>query len=141
MFLKYTPDGGDEQKWTFKLGKLRSMETEAIEKLTGLDYGVPFKQALMQGNTRARRALLYTFLRRQHPTIRFADVDFADDELVLDMDVEEWQEMRAEVERSTTVDESTKAEVLAAIDASIAEADPAPGKALEKTDESATASP
>lgn len=128
MYLIYTPDGGAEQRWTFKLGKLRTMEIEAIERLTDLDYGSQFKQKLLQGNAKARRALLFTFLRREHPHIKFTDVDFADDELRLDMDREEWQETRAEVEKAA-MSEEMRAQVLEAIDASIESADDAPPKA------------
>lgn len=143
MYLIYTPDGdkAQEQRWTFALGKLRSKEIEQIEKLTGLQYGVPYKQALLQGGALARRALLWTFLRRQHPTTRFNDVDFADDELELDMDRAEWIELRDEVESSTHMDQATKEQALAQIDKSIAEADEEPGKAPSSSSESGTPSP
>jgi hypothetical protein len=140
MFLKYTPDDADPQTFEFYLGKLRTMEAEAIEKHTGLNYGSDYKQALLMGNVRARRALLWTLLRRQHPTLKYADVDFADDELVIEYDTDEWADIRAAVEKATHLDEEARAVQLAAIDAAIAEAPPA-GKARSKPDESGTGSP
>ncbi|GIJ51326.1 hypothetical protein Val02_82120 [Virgisporangium aliadipatigenens] len=123
MFLIYTPDGEETQKWEFKLGRLRSMEIEAIEKLTGLDYGSTFKQALLQGNARARRALLWTFLRRDHPRLKFSDVDFFDEEVEVTLDRAEWGELRTETEAAAGVDEDARAQALAAIDMAIAQLD------------------
>src|SRR5690349_14550535 len=98
MFLTYQPDGQTEpRRWTLNLGKLRSMEIEAIEKATGFNYGTDFKDKLLRGNGLARRALLWTLQRREHPTLKFADVDFADDELQLEMDVDELAESRAAI--------------------------------------------
>lgn len=84
MFLVHKPEGGEEQRWEYRPGRLRTMEMEAIEKHTGLAYSTDFKQQLLRGQTSARRALLWTFLRRAHPTIKYADVDFCDDELTLE---------------------------------------------------------
>jgi hypothetical protein len=113
MKLKYTPDGAEAQLWDVQLGKLRSHESEAIEKRTGLHYGGDFKEALLKGGMLARRALLFTMLRRTHHTIRFDDVDFADDELELQFDLDEWRRMYAEVEASADLDDEVKAEKLA----------------------------
>lgn len=141
MYLIYRPDGGEEQRWTFQLGKLRSMEIEAIEKVTGLKYGTEFKETLLKGGALARRALLWTFQRRTHPTLRFADVDFADDELALDMDRDEWAEIRAATEKAPGMDDETRQQLLAAIDQSIESADEAPGKASTSSSATSTASP
>lgn len=129
MILVYTPDGGEAQRWEFRLGKLRSMEIEAIEKHTGMAYGSEFREALLKGNGRARRALLWTFQRRAHPTIKFADVDFADDEVVLEQDRDEWAELRKATEDAQGIDEDTRTMALAAIDKEMAAAPEAPGKA------------
>lgn len=91
MFLTYTPEGQEAQRFHYEPGKLRVSEAEAIEDRCGMAYGGDFKIALLKGNMRARRALLWTFLRRQHPNYRYEDVDFADSEVTLELD-------RAEVE-------------------------------------------
>lgn len=141
MLLKYTPEGGEAQTWTVDLGKLRTMETEAIEKVTDLPYGSAFREQLFKGGTRARRALLWTMLRRAHPTLKFADVDFADDEVVVDFDREEWANIRAAVADAPGLDDDARAFQLGAIDAAMAEAPEAPGKAPASSSGSATGSP
>lgn len=141
MFLKYTPDGGPAQEWTFKLGKLRSREIEEIERLTGLPYGPVFKEAVLTGNARCRRALLFTFLRRDHGRLRFDDVDFADDELVLEMDREELTELRASIETADGLPEADRAIALGLCDRELARAAEAPGKAPSPSDATSTASP
>ena len=142
MRLVYQPEGSSEpQKWEISLGKFRSLEVEQIEKLTGMDYGNEFKARLMKGNALARRALLFVLLRRQHPTTKFMDVDFADDELQLEMDLEELRETRKVVEVSPVISEAERPLVLAALDEQIAEeAERAgvEGKALTPTGETAT---
>lgn len=140
MILTYEPDGEERQEWQVRLGKLRSMETEAIERVTGLDWGTEYKQRLLQGNMRARRALLWTLLRRQHPKLQFADVDFADDEVVLRMDTEELAEQRGVVEKLDLPD-LEKSAALALIDEQMITAPAPPGKAPASNGESGGGSP
>jgi hypothetical protein len=148
MFLTYRPDGQDEQRWEVKLGKFRSMEIEAIEKVTGLDYGTAFKDKLIKGNGLARRALLWTLQRREHPTIRFADIDFADDELQLELDRDELLQSREAIADADGIGPDEKAMALSLIDAQLADFDERreaagddPGKAPTPSDASSTGSP
>lgn len=134
MILIYKPDGQEQQQWLVQLGKLRVMETEAIEKRTGLAYGTEFKAELLKGATRARRALLWTYLRREHPALRFEDVDFCDDELELQMDRDELAESRARLLATDDMDADIKVLTLAEIDRQLAEAPEPPGKAPVKSD-------
>lgn len=144
MFLTYKPEDGDEQRWTIKLGKLRSLEIEQIEKLTAMDYGAEFRQRLLKGNGLARRALLFTLVRRDHPRTRFADVDFADDELILEMDLVELREVREAVVEAPTLSDDERTIALAQVDAQIAEIEAAgeqveaEGKAPTPANEGAT---
>ena len=97
MYLEYRPEGAEEPKrWKYDPKKLMSIEREDIERRTGKDYS-EFTTAVLRGNSLCRRALLYVFLRREHPKIRFEDVDFAWDELKLDYTRGEWREMRQKV--------------------------------------------
>jgi len=137
VYLRYTPEGSEPQEWPIDLGKLRTMEVEAIEKVTGLDYGVEYKQRLLKGNGRARRALLWTLLRRRHSTLRFEDVDFADAELELGMDKGELAEMRKTL-TEVPMDEGERAIALSLIDQQIETAPEAPGKALSPSGADAT---
>ncbi|MER7002204.1 hypothetical protein ABT297_04035 [Dactylosporangium sp. NPDC000555] len=122
MFLVYKPEDGDAQRWTVQLGKLRSGEIEQIEKLTGFDFGTDYKTRLMRGNALARRALLFTMLRRAHPRTRFADVDFADDELTLEMDVAELTELRTAIEEADALSDDERKLAISQIDRQLAEA-------------------
>lgn len=97
MYLEYKPEGQDEPKrWKYDPKKLMSIEREDIERRTGRNYS-QFTTDVLQGNSLCRRALLFTFLRREHRKIKFEDVDFAWDELKLDYTLGEWQEMRKKV--------------------------------------------
>lgn len=125
MRLVYAPDGQESQRWPVDLGKLRVAECEQIEKRTGLTYGAEFKEQLLKGGITARRALLFTLLRREHPRTRWEDVDFADDELRLEFDVDELREMRAATVDATGVSEEHRAQALAVLDAEIAAAEDA----------------
>ena len=132
MYLRYTPEGSDTQEWPISLGKFRTMEVEAIERMTGLDYGTEFKQKLMKGNGAARRALLWTVLRRAHPTLKYVDVDFADDEVVLQMDTDELTELRDAV-ATAPMSEDERTLALDAIARDIEAAPAPPGKALSQS--------
>lgn len=141
MRLVYSPEGQEEPtRWEFKLGKLRSLEVEKIEQLTGWNYGLEYKDKLLNGNSLARRALLFTLQRRSHPHLKFADVDFADDELLVEMSLDELRDARSNAETSPAIPEDRRALVLAALDQQIAEEETrgSEGKALTPTSEGAT---
>lgn len=120
MYLVYHPEGSDEPtRWRYDPRKLMSAEREKIESLTGKDFS-DFTKAVVNGNSRCRRALLFVFLKRDHPTTRFEDVDFAWDELKLEHSKQELQLIRAEVANNLSGDQLTAA--LEQLDAEIAEA-------------------
>jgi hypothetical protein len=97
MFLIYQPEGQDEPtRWRYNPKKLMSVEREDIERRTDKNFS-DFTTAVLQGNSLCRRALLFTFLRRDHPKTKFEDVDFAWDELTLEYSRQELQEMRKTV--------------------------------------------
>lgn len=129
MYLVYHPEGSDEPtRWKYNPNKLMSAEREAIERRTSMDY-LAFAQAVVSGNSLCRRALLFTFLKRENPKIRFEDVDFAWDELELQFSKQELTKMREAAADSMSGSELTAA--LDAIDAEIATApdEAEPGKA------------
>ncbi|MGW1762754.1 hypothetical protein ACWCQL_01455 [Streptomyces sp. NPDC002073] len=117
MFLIYQPEGQTEPtRWTYNPRKLMSIEREDIERRTGKNFS-EFTAAVLAGNSLCRRALLFTFLRRDHPKIRFEDVDFAWDELKLQYSRQEWEQMRAKVLETQHGDQLAAS--LAVIDAEI----------------------
>lgn len=90
MYLIYTPADGDAQRWRYQPRKLMTAERETLERVTDRHFA-QFTQDVLAGNALCRRALLWVFLKRQHPTLRFADVDFAWDELRLEFSRQEIQ--------------------------------------------------
>lgn len=125
MFLIYRPGDGDEQQWTFKPNKMPSHECEAIEKRTGWTYA-EFGVQLQKGSALARRALLWAFLRRQHPVIRFEDLNPAYGEVELEYDAAELETMLAQVEATSAMDADTKAAAVEQIRQQLADARPDP---------------
>lgn len=84
MYLVYKPEGTEEPKrWRYQPKKLMSPERELLEKLTSKNF-TEFTVDVQKGNSRCRRALLFIYLKREHPTLKFEDVDFAWDELTLE---------------------------------------------------------
>lgn len=84
MKVTYTPDESDEQVFDYNPNKLMSAEREALETRTGKSFN-DFAMGILRGNALCRRALLHVLLKRQHPTLRFDDVDFCWDELKIEM--------------------------------------------------------
>lgn len=84
MKVKYTPENGDPKEFDYNPNKLMSAEREAIETRLGLSFKA-FADGVLNGNSRCRRVLLYTLQKREHPTISYDDVDFAMDELKVEM--------------------------------------------------------
>ena len=120
MYLVYKPEGSDEPKrWKYQPKKLMSAEREMLERRTGLNF-TEFTQAVVKGNSQCRRALLFMYLKREHPSVKYDDVDFAWDELTLEHSKGELIEMRQSVE--DTVPAHLRESVLAKLDDEIAEA-------------------
>ncbi|MEV8395915.1 MULTISPECIES: hypothetical protein [unclassified Streptomyces] len=120
MFLIYQPEGQAEPtRWRYNPKKLMSVEREDIERRTGRNFS-DFTTAVLQGNSLCRRALLFTFLRRDHPKTKFEDVDFAWDELKLDYSRQEWQRFREGVLENQHGDELANS--LATIDKAMEDA-------------------
>jgi hypothetical protein len=120
VYLVYSPEGDEEpQRWKYNPRKLMSAERENIERLTGSTWA-EFTKKVVEGSSLCRRALLYTFLKRAHPTLKFDDVDYAWDELELAYSKGELQQMREAAADSVPAD--MRAAVLARLDEQIAEA-------------------
>lgn len=88
MRITYTPEGADPQVFEFKPGKLMSPEAEAIERHTGLTYK-QFTEALGETSVLATHALLYVFLKRGNPTLKYDQIQFCMDEIEIDLDDDE----------------------------------------------------
>lgn len=120
MFLVYTPEGSAEPKrWKYNPRKIMSVEREAIERRCERNWS-EFTTDVVKGSSLCRRALLYTFLKREHPSVKWDDVDFGWDELTLEYSKGELIQIRETVAEATTGEE--RAAALAALDKQIAEA-------------------
>lgn len=119
MYLVYQPEGSDEPKrWDYNPRKIMSAEREALEKRTGRDFS-DFTQAVIKGNSQCRRALLHMFLKREHPGVRYEDVDFAWDELTLEQTRAELIYVREQAAEHASADE--REAMLAGLDKAIAD--------------------
>jgi hypothetical protein len=146
MFVTYTPSGEEPQEWVFKPGDMLNRESEQIEKVTGLTWE-EFLQQLQRGLTIARRALLWTLLRRNHSVLRFPDIEFRQGDLKVEYDRGELEEIRAgllEPGAQTRAEKSGQDldAMLAAVEQQLEKAreDPAP-KAPANSSASATSTP
>lgn len=120
MYLVYSPEGQEDPKrFKYNPRKIMSAEREWIERRTDRNWS-EFTKDVVQGSSLCRRALLYTFLKREHPTVKWDDVDFAWDELKLEYTKAELVELRATIAESASGDE--RAAVLDKLDAEITEA-------------------
>ncbi|MFF2405725.1 hypothetical protein [Streptomyces sp. NPDC058092] len=120
MFLVLQRESDAEPtRWRYDYLKLMSVEREDIERRTGRNFA-QFTQDVLQGNSLCRRALLFTYLRREHPKTKFEDVDFGWGELKLEYSKQEFQAMRASVLESLHGDELAAA--LSSIDKNLEDA-------------------
>jgi hypothetical protein len=133
MFFIYEPEGDEAQEWWFDPNKIRAQEAEAIERRCGWDW-TQFGMHLLSGSALARRALLWTYLRRTHHVLRFEDVDFAMSEVRLEYSKEELAKVREEAEKQPAANDSDKAVMLAQLELQIAEAREYQGKAHASND-------
>ncbi len=90
MKLVYTPADGERREWEYDPSEVTAAEAEAVEDVTGSTWE-EVNKAAGKGGIRARRAILWMLLRRDHAVLRFADVVFRVGEL-------EWQFGRRELE-------------------------------------------
>lgn len=94
MYLIHQPEGSEEPtRYKYNPRKLMSSEREMLERRTGKDF-TDFTQSVLSGNALCRRALLFMFVKRDHPVTKFEDVDFAWDELQLEYSKQELLKMR-----------------------------------------------
>jgi len=144
MQLVYTPEGGEERRWDFAPSRLMSVESEMIEGVGGdaWDSWPEFATKFINGNRRAYRAVLWCFLRRENPRLKFNEVVVRVDELTIEFEADE---TRRAIEENEELTDAERAELLAELDeaeAASTEAQEAPkDEAPEPSDGSDTDSP
>ena len=96
MKFVYAPEGVDPREWDFDPGKMMNPEAEAIERDTGMTFK-NWVDAVMDESTTAVHALLWVLLKRQDPTLRYEQVQFAYDDWDFTMSREEKIRVRDEL--------------------------------------------
>lgn len=96
MFLVYTPGDGDEQRFAYDPRKVRSLDMEAIERVTARNWS-RFTVDVVEGSALCRRALLWVLLRQAHHGLKFADVSITYGEVKLEYS---WEEYELMIERT-----------------------------------------
>ncbi len=120
MYLVYNPEGSDEPKrFRYVPRKIMSAEREMLERRTGRNWS-EFTKDVVAGSSVCRRALLFMYLKREHPTVKYEDVDFAWDELTLEYSKGELIQLRESVAEEATGEQGSM--MLAKLDEQIAEA-------------------
>lgn len=81
--LTYQPEGAEPQSWEFSFGKLMSPERVVIEKMTGLSWD-EVQQGFWKNSTPVVHAMLYVLMKRAHPVMKPTDLEFCDDDYLLE---------------------------------------------------------
>jgi hypothetical protein len=135
VWLTYSPEGTDEpREWWFKFERMKETELELMLKLSNADDMTEFKKGFVSQNPLERRLVLWTLLRREHPTLKLSDVDFFSDEFTMELDAQEIGEAIQAAEKQEANGELTpeqKRSVVYLRD-ELEKAKPAEGKALAK---------
>lgn len=127
MYLVHQPEGSEEPtRYEYLPRKLMSAEREMLERKSGKNFS-EFTKDVLAGSSVCRRALLFMFIKRDHPGTKYDDVDFAWGELTLEYSKGEYQQMRDDAAESLSGDQ--RAAVLERLDAEIETAYEDPGKA------------
>lgn len=147
MRVTYTPADDDQQVWDFVPGRIRESRGEMIEKRYAKLIGEKssnfeqFRLGVLQGQSSARRVLLWHFLDLPHPgRVKIEDVDPLKGELEVEASKTELVDMRAILAQMGNPDDDVQLQIqLAAIDAQIEAApDDDEGKAPSKTSDDVT---
>lgn len=88
MQFVYKPEGAEPRSWEFNPQRLLSPEVEAIERFTGLEYA-EWVEAVGRSSALAIHGLLYVYLKRNNPTLKWDQVQFYMDEVEFQMNDEE----------------------------------------------------
>lgn len=93
MQFVYKPEGA-ERRWDFDPMKLMNVEAEAIERHTGMTYG-DWTEKVTEGSMLALHGLLFVLLKRESPTLKWAEVEFSLSEVDFEIDDGEKAEILA----------------------------------------------
>jgi hypothetical protein len=105
--LIYSPEGGEPQQFDFEPMELLASEAELIESEGAgfWDSYMEFYGKFITGNIRARRVLLWMFLRRTNPTLELGGVQFRVNEF-LNVTDDDDEELDGELGKDTESEDS-----------------------------------
>jgi hypothetical protein len=87
--VTWRPDGEPEQVWQFDPDDIMESDAERIQKRFGGSYDT-FASKVRDGDSRARRILLWHLQRQTHPELRLEDVpDYRRKQLQVEYDLDE----------------------------------------------------
>jgi len=112
MIVTFTPTEGDTRTYEFKPRLLPNKEAELLERLTGKDYQT-FVQDASKGNALARRALVFMYEKRTHPTLKWDAFDFPYGAVEVEYDRDEYAAMREAIEADKSLNDEAKAPIVA----------------------------
>lgn len=114
MIVTYSPAGQQSKTWKFTPEDLSESTAEVIERRWGGDTPTyeAWQQAVMHGQSRARRVLLWFLLWTDHSSLRLEDVDPKRSELKVEFTVREVQAMLDRVNASKRMNPDDKARLI-----------------------------
>ena len=107
MKVIYTPKDGDSQEFGLRFDEMLSIHVEPLEEVGGNVWQdwESFKAALAANKTRAKRAILWHFLRQQRPELTFAELVVGADDIAIAPDDEDIRRARELVMAEGTEDQ------------------------------------
>jgi len=114
LIVTYARSGGETQKWDYKPGDVLSAEAETLERITDKTFD-EINTGLLRGAVWARRGVLWMLMKRDNPSLKYADVQFKSGEVQVDWSTDERAEMRKAIEANTDLTEDERELAIAAL--------------------------
>lgn len=99
--MMYLVTKADGKRYPFDFTTMKARDAELLEDATGYTF-VEFGHKLAAGSMKCLRALYWLLVRRDHPGLKLADVDFGLDEIKVENDEVDEAAPKAQSEDSAT---------------------------------------
>jgi hypothetical protein len=94
VIIEYTPQGGDTE--VLDAGRMRASEVQIVERTADMKW-TDIRNGLRSGDVTSVRTVAYVLKRRAEPTLRLADFDPFEDEIVVRLDAREVADLAVEM--------------------------------------------
>jgi hypothetical protein len=125
--LTFKPEGSSAREWIIKPKRLMNVEAEEIERRTNMTFE-EWSAALQKGSMLAYHGLLFVLLRREQPKLSWESVRFCGEDVDLEYELDEKIEIRDNLKAGLDAMDADRAaqarDVIAELDAEIAEEQP-----------------